>query len=369
MKESKERYYDIVIIGGGFYGCIIALFLKTKFRKILIIEKESNILTRASYKNQARVHNGYHYPRSYITASRSHANYTRFINDFRPAIADNYTMTYAIPAINSRITAQQFFAFSKQIGSPITLATRKIKQFFNNALIEEVFIVEEAVFDGIKLREIIKEKLASSKVAVSYNSEVLKVSSQKNTIKLELISGETINSHIAINCTYANINNILRNSSLTLLPLKHELTEMPLIKVPIELEKTGVTIIDGPFFSIMPFPSMNLHTFHHVRYTPGYEKSDIEDTTNGVFKSRFPRQNSRFIYMIKDAKRFMPCLENAQYKGSLYEVKTVLSQTEVTDARPILFRKDYGIRNFHVVLGGKIDNIYDMLCEITQITN
>ncbi|MEA1997425.1 MAG: amino acid oxidase, partial [Gemmatimonadota bacterium] len=29
--------------------------------------------------------------------------------------------------------------------------------------------------------------------------------------------------------------------------------------------------------------------------------------------------------------------------------------------RPILFKQDHGIRNFSTVMGGKIDNIYDVL--------
>ena len=32
----------------------------------------------------------------------------------------------------------------------------------------------------------------------------------------------------------------------------------------------GVTIMDGPFMSSIPFPQRNLHSLTHVRYTPHF---------------------------------------------------------------------------------------------------
>src|SRR3989344_6328455 len=100
--------FDTVIIGGGFYGAMLSLYFKKNNKKVLIIEKEKELLTKASYNNQARVHNGYHYPRSFITALRSHMNYKRFIKEFQPAISDKFLMTYAIATINSKTTSRQF---------------------------------------------------------------------------------------------------------------------------------------------------------------------------------------------------------------------------------------------------------------------
>ena len=55
---------DAVVIGGGFYGASIAIYLAKNrgLKKVVLVEKEKKLLTRASYNNQARVHNGYHYP-------------------------------------------------------------------------------------------------------------------------------------------------------------------------------------------------------------------------------------------------------------------------------------------------------------------
>jgi hypothetical protein len=134
---------------------------------------------------------------------------------------------------------------------------------------------------------------------------------------------------------------------------------MPLFEVPTELERIGITIMDGPFFSIMPFPDKKLHTLHHVRYTPLISSS-------GSFNMKPPEQTD-VIYMIKDAQRYIPLLKDLKYKGSLYEVKTVLMINELSDARPILFKKDYRMDNFYVVMGGKIDNVYDILSRMEKI--
>jgi len=352
MKSNKE--FDVVVIGGGFYGCILALHLKKLFKNVILIEKESDILLKASYNNQARIHNGYHYPRSFITALRSHINYGRFISDFKAAVVDNFLMVYAI-ANNSKVTSSQFLKFCKLIGSPIIPAPEKIKKLFDDRLIENVFIVKEAVFHAGKLRKILKKKLLLAKVKIRYQTEVRRINSKNGKIIVHFVNGEKIISKKVLNCTYSSINTLLENSNLPALPLKHELTEMPLLRMPKVLKKMAITIMDGPFFSIMPFPDKKLHTLHHVRYTPR-----ISSFTGKA--SSLP--NSNYIYMIKDAQRYIPKLDDVKYEGSLYEIKTVLIANEENDARPILFRKDYGIKNFDVIMGGKIDNIYDVVLEM-----
>ena len=71
--------------------------------------------------------------------------------------------------------------------------------------------------------------------------------------------------------------------------------------------------------------------------------------------------------MLNDAKRFLPILENAIYVKSIWELKTTLALSERNDSRPILFQEDENIKGYFLVLGGKIDNIYDLETEITRL--
>ena len=65
--------------------------------------------------------------------------------------------------------------------------------------------------------------------------------------------------------------------------------------------------------------------------------------------------------MIRDASLYVPLLKEVKYVNSFYEIKTVLTKNEVDDGRPILFEKHNELNNFYSVLGGKIDNIYDII--------
>lgn len=370
MSIIKKENFDVAVIGGGFYGCMLALYLRKNFGKVLILEKEKDLLTKASYNNQARVHNGYHYPRSFITALRSHVNFAQFNTDFKKAIEDNFTMVYAIASNNSKVTSAQFKKFCNQVGSPIKPASEKIKNLFDQRLVEDVFTVEEVVYNAKILRRLLKDKLQKAGVKILYNTEVMKINKQKDaSINISIKNNNYVTGKHVFNCTYSQINTVLNNSRLPLLPFKHEFTEMPLIKMPEELKNFGVTIMDGPFFSIMPFPDKKLHTLHHVRYTPRFVWSDLDNKPRGkkiTLELLSLKQDSNFSFMLKDAQRYIPSLKGIKHLGSIWETKTLLIENEDNDRRPILYRKDYGIKNFHIVMGGKIDNIYDAIDEIKK---
>ena len=61
---------DCVVIGGGLFGCYIANLLKQRHEcSVILVERENQLMRRASYNNQARIHLGYHYPRSILTGA------------------------------------------------------------------------------------------------------------------------------------------------------------------------------------------------------------------------------------------------------------------------------------------------------------
>ena len=90
MIHSTNKKFDFIIIGGGFFGVSLALFLSKTTKNILLIEKESSIMERGSKNNQARVHSGFHYPRSTLTAVKSLILHSRFAKDFPDAIIDDF---------------------------------------------------------------------------------------------------------------------------------------------------------------------------------------------------------------------------------------------------------------------------------------
>lgn len=78
-------------------------------------------------------------------------------------------------------------------------------------------------------------------------------------------------------------------------------------------------------------------------------------------------RKTNYPYMLRDAARFIPILQECHHIESLWEVKTVLPQSEIDDSRPILFKRNPEIQNLICVLGGKIDNIYDLPAELEHL--
>lgn len=369
---SGSRNVDALVIGGGFYGCAIAIYLAKQrgLKHILLVEREPALLIRASYNNQARVHNGYHYPRSFTTAYRSRINLPQFVRDWPSAVEKDFTALYAIARRNSKVTARQFQRFCREIGASLEPADVSLRQLFEPRLIDDVFLAEEYVFDATKLAKCAAEELAECGVQVlpgTAASEIISISDNRLQISLDSSNGgnQVVTSHYAFNCTYSGLNQIGGDFPGTVTRLKQEVTELALMQAPPVLAGLGITVMDGPFFSMMPFPPRGLHTLSHVRYTPHLHWQD----QRGVDPYRKLEEyacESRVDRIVRDVGRYLPAVFDARYVGSLFEVKTVLVKNEGDDGRPILFEKHSELPGCYSVLGGKIDNIYDVLGKLSN---
>lgn len=364
--EPTEDVVDAIIIGGGFYGCAIAIYLaRHRNLKVLLIERENALMQRASYNNQARVHNGYHYPRSFVTAYRSRINLPQFVKDWPDAVLTNFTKLYAIARRNSKVTSKQFQKFCREIGASLAPADLQHRELFNNRLIEDVFLVQEYAFDTTKLAKWATDELKEVRVDVHFATRAngIVYEEGKSSLKVQLSTDGGDHEVIAryvFNCTYSGINQLRGDFPGTSTKLKHEITEMALIKMPPMLESLGITVMDGPFFSMMPFPARGLHTLSHVRYTPhlhwldqcGIDPYECLDLNHKA---------TRVDRMLRDVERYMPAVADVRYVDSLFEVKSILVKNEADDGRPILFERHENLPGCYSILGSKIDNIYDVI--------
>jgi glycine/D-amino acid oxidase-like deaminating enzyme len=371
--------HDAVVIGGGFYGAAIASYLVRQrgLKRVALVERERQLLARASFHNQARVHNGYHYPRSFTTAYRSRINLPRFVTDWPQAVRRDFQALYAIARRNSRVTARQFERFCREIGAPLRTAPPAQQRLFEPRLIEQVFEVEEYAFDATALRHWAGQALREDGVELHLATSACGVErrgAEGLSVRVRPAGLESAAPHsttdpaadsalpcrIVVNCTYSGLNQIGSGWIPAQQRLKHELTEMALVDCPAALRGVGLTVMDGPFFSVMPFPSRGLHTLSHVRYTPHLHFADAPGADPYRRLSALEHA-SRFDRMQRDAARYLPVLAQARQVDSLFEVKTVLLKNEGDDGRPILFERHEALPGCYSVLGGKIDNIYDAL--------
>ncbi|HEY1380270.1 MAG TPA: FAD-dependent oxidoreductase [Gemmataceae bacterium] len=369
---------DALVIGGGFYGLYLAGHLAGRGDRVVLCEREAGLMRRASYANQARVHHGYHYPRSVLTAQRSRVNYPRFVEEFRPAIDDSFEKVYAVARRFSKVTADQFYESMRRIGADVRPAPKRLADPFDPAYVEGVFLTRECAFNAVTLRDLMAERVRRAGVDVRLRTAVRSVGPNPGGgVRVET-DGPGGPAGIAAGqvfcCTYSGLNATAILPPVTYggltqprVPLKHELTELALVEVPPPLRDLGVTVMDGPFFSVMPFPARGLHTLSHVRYTPHghwYDGDGPYRPADAVFAEA--ARKTAFPHMVRDAARYLPAVAGCAYRESLWEVKTVLPGSEADDSRPILFRPDFGLPGYHLVMGGKIDNVYDIVDVIAQ---
>lgn len=351
---------DFLVIGGGFYGCTLALYLRSLSQRVVLVEAGDRLMNRASRVNQARVHTGFHYPRSALTAVKSMVLHRRFARDFPDAIASDFQMLYAIARRRSKVPAKRFYRMFTDMGAPIAPASPSQAALLDPDTIEAVFACTEFAFDFSVLRERMAERLAEAGVRVLLGTEVARLQERGEDVLAELADGRAIRAAYAFNVTYAQINTVLASAGLPQARVKHELAEIALVRPPAPLRDYGITIMDGPFLSVMPYPAERLHSLTHVRYTPHASWTDEGAGRPAYDVLAGARTESRHRHMILDGARYIPSLRDAEWAGSLFDVKTVLLKNENDDGRPILYQQQPENSRVVSILGGKIDNIYDL---------
>jgi glycine/D-amino acid oxidase-like deaminating enzyme len=363
---SPDRY-GALVIGGGFYGCSIALHLARDLgvRSVAVAERGTRLLGRASYGNQARVHHGYHYPRDFTTAWRSRANFRPFVERYRAAVVDSFPKLYAIARRNSQVSARRFETMMREIGAPCAPAPRRLAALFSPNLVEAVYTVEEFAFDADALAAQMEADLREAGVDILLGTTASVASRDGDdgvTILLESGAGARhAVAGTAFNCTYGMLANV-GGAPAPAARLKYEIAEICLVEPPPELRGAGITVMDGPFFSCMPFPARGLHSLTHVHYTPHASWTGASHPARVPydFLADFPRL-SAFEDMRRDAARYVPLLAGTRHVDSIFEVKVVLMANEQNDGRPILVEGEPVTGGVVAVLGGKLDNIFDVL--------
>lgn len=370
-----------VVIGGGFFGCATAIHLAQKGWNVDVLEQGAELMQRASYINQARLHNGYHYPRSFQTAIRSRANMPQFCEVYPEAVFTEFRPLYAIARYDSKVSARGFAHFCKASGIPLQRATAQDRSLFDHRLIEEVFEAVEPAFDARALLAQTLKVMPALGIRVHLQTRVTGVTNARTAAQGLLVktqAGDSFSAPWVFNCSYAALNHVSGRQGPPQMSLQHKISEVLLVKPPPELKRRGITLMDGEFFSIMPFPARGLHSLTHVRHThhvswvensesaqPANPLVMLEDYVRGHPLGAAGR--SRGPWMIRDAQRFVPCIQNVEVVESLLDVKTLMTKTAVDDARPILFHRDAAMPGLVSIMGGKIDNIFDVLTYIDKL--
>lgn len=371
MNDIKQ--YDKIIIGAGLYGLYSALFCCRKGEKILVLECDPTPFRRATYINQARVHQGYHYPRSISTAMKSAGYFERFNKDYAFCVNKEFDQVYATSSEYSWTNGSQFKDFCRAANIPCE--ELHPERFFKKGMCDGAFLTREYTYDAMILKDYFLEKLSefSDRLEIRYQTMIRSV---EKTSDAYIIStdNEKYKSSFVLNATYAGTNQILDMIGFEKFGIKYELCEIILCDVNDKLKEIGFTVMDGPFFSIMPFGKTGLHSLTSVTFTPHTTSYDgvptfaCQSKSNG-YCSPFHLGNcndcpakpvSAFPYMANLAKKYMLDDYGFTYKSSLFSMKPILMSSEIDDSRPTVIRTYSENPTFVGVLSGKINTVYDL---------
>ncbi len=72
----------VAVLGGGWYGCHIAAALMRDGHDAMLFEREARLFSGASGANPARLHLGFHYPRSKLTRAACQEQHAAFMKSY-----------------------------------------------------------------------------------------------------------------------------------------------------------------------------------------------------------------------------------------------------------------------------------------------
>ena len=372
---------DKIIIGAGLYGLYAALFCARRGQKVLVIEQEKAPFTRATYINQARVHMGYHYPRSISTAMKSAGYFKRFVEDYKDCIHMEFDQVYATSSHFSWTDAKEFRKFCKDADIPCK--DLPVDSYFKEGVCDGAFLTKEYTYDAHILRDYLLEELSAyQNVQMLFCREITRIVKKSTTFEVYAFDKETQSQQevcyeapFVLNATYAAVNQVLdKVEGVDTVPfkLKYELCEIILCKVSDNFVGTGLTVMDGPFFSIMPFGKTGMHSLTSVTFTPhktsfspypefacqksGSCKPGILGNCNNCDN----KPESAWEYMAALARKYMRDEYQFTYDHSLFSMKPILKASEIDDSRPTVVKVSSQNPTFVSVLSGKINTMYDL---------
>ncbi len=367
-------YFDYTIIGGGIFGCYAAHYLAQKGAKVAVLEKESSLFRKASLVNQARLHGGYHYPRSIATAALSDEHKTRFTEEHGDFINGSFEKYYAIDKYGSFTDPAQFERFCEYLH--IKCETVEEHPYFNFDRLESLYLTEEHSFDPVLLRQYYTQLLDQHEGITVFKNAKLEEVRLSEDWKIRFSQNQytfEIETPTVINATYAATNSINRLFGLQDIDLTHEISEIAFVISP-QMEGKGLTVMDGPFGSIMPYGKSGLLSLSSVAYThhkisydnlPRFD-CQTDDTPHctperpGICTTCVNRPLSNANKMLAQMKCYFSDRVEFQYMFSYFTIKSKMKASHIDDGRPTEISILKENPRFICLFSGKINSIYEI---------
>lgn len=370
MRTADNPKQVVGIIGGGIFGILTALEVAKKGYPVIVFEKEKEIIMGASLVNHGRIHMGYHYPRDKKTVAQSLKAKTPFENFFGESVVKKINNYYMVAKEGSMTNHSDFLSFCKKMSLPYKTSWPSDLQISKEKIAISVK-VPETILDANRKRDFLLKKISETdNISLMTNAQVvgLKKNSDGFIVNYKSDDKKKIANCVAlVNATYGGINYINNLLGLPLQTFQYELCELPVTFTP--WKDTGWMIMDGPFFSAMPFGYSKNHLFYDV------ELSVLERTIGKFPNFKFGKEyydneeirTERFNKYKEKWKSWIGEIESCRHLHSMYVTRVILPKTEKTDARPTIIKEL--LPGFWQIFSGKITTSVPVAIEIGNKIN
>jgi len=304
------------VIGGGIFGCTIATDLALAGVQVELFEARSDILGGATARCQARLHRGYHYPRSDATAAAARDGFDEFVARWPAAVRMSAQHNYVIadPALDTHTSPGQFLSFCERLGLPYTITAHPM--VFNADLQVRV---REGIVEVDVLRRLLRRELAMAGVGLHLGARV----------------DQCDEFDWVIWATYGQP---------WPRPLRYEIRELALVELG-RYGRESFVVLDGDFVSLDPW--QGLHALYDVKHSVHHSNVGLEPEIPREYADLLRRPGlmrsgpTRVDAMLENAGRFLRAVDPrgrgvSLYHGSMYSVRAVLPDVDATDERPTL---------------------------------
>lgn len=358
------------IIGGGIFGILTAFEVAKRGYSVVIFEKEKEIIAGASLVNHGRIHMGYHYPRDKKTVAQSLKAKTPFESFFGESVVKKINNYYMVAKEGSMTNRNNFLSFCKKMHLPYKTSWPSDLEISKEKIAVSIK-VPETILDANRKRDFLLKKISKTdNITLLTNAQVVGLKKSGGGFIVNYKSGgkkKIANCAALVNATYSGINRINNLLGLPLQTFQYELCELPVIFTP--WKDTGWMIMDGPFFSAMPFGYSKNHLFYDV------ELSVLERTIGKFPDFKFgidyynteEKRAERFNKYKEKWKSWIGGVESCRYLHSMYVTRIILPKTEKTDARPTIIKEL--LPGFWQIFSGKITSSVPGAIEIGDKIN
>ncbi|MFC3909069.1 FAD-dependent oxidoreductase [Legionella dresdenensis] len=245
----------IAIIGGGWYGCHLALSLAKQGYEVTIFEKNSDIFSELSGNFGVRLHVGPHYPRSEETRKSCLHGQKEFEKTYPDLVVPHESSIYGLGTLDydkkpPKVGVEEFKKVCKEAPEckPVHLDPKK----YHNIQKDSTHSVHEpSIQVGAGLRENMKKRLEEAGVKIVYNYQAKEIKRQGD--KTIVNNGETSQSFDnVINAT--SYQSLLPKDLPFDMNIRYQVCTVLLYEDTQKAEKPfSFTLMDGWYPCLMPY--------------------------------------------------------------------------------------------------------------------